>query len=263
VLLIEYLLMVVLIWYFVRPFIPARDKLKLQQALHALVTRKKSPFVEPRWMNDPWKYHAKTAKDLLVDIILEIPSLYGGIDHLEDKERFNSNLRQELQQAAYVTIIRLKRWAAKFAIAVETSRTDWQSPSSFTNDQIAGVHLKTFYLATLMIAHDSYKRISNELPLDLGIDVDDCCRKIIHCIPLFLHPSTGIFRQHLMPFPAMTAIRHLSSTRSPVLRPERDYLLSISELPEFAGMRKFMLSLEPQIFDGFGGADIDPGSKGC
>jgi hypothetical protein len=121
----------------------------------------------------------------------------------------------------------------------------------------------TFYWATLMIAHNSYQRISNELPLDLDIDVDDCCCKIIHCVPLFVHPSTGIFRQHLMPFPAMTAIRHLNSTQPPLLQPERDYLLSISELPEFVGMRKFMLSLEPQLFVGFGSAGIDSGNKGC
>lgn len=251
-----------LIWYLA---LASRlgDKLTLQQALHALVTRKRSPLLEPRWMNEPWKYHAKTAKDLLVDIILEIPCLYEGIDQLESKGYFDSKLRLELQQAAYVTITRLNRWAAKFAVSVDTSRSDWQSPSSFTNDQIAGVHLMTFYWATLMIAHNSYQRISNELSIDFGIDVDDCCRQIIHCIPLFLHPSTGIFRQHLMPFPAMTAIRHLNSTQRPILQPERDYLLSISELPEFDGMRKFMLSLEPQIFSGLGGSDKTSGNKGC
>jgi hypothetical protein len=213
-------------------------------------------------MSDPWKYHAKTAKDLLVDIILEIPSLYEGIDQLESKEHLNSNLRQELQQAAYFTITRLNRWAAKFAISLETSRPEWQSPPSFTNDQIAGIHLMTFYWATLMIAHDLYQRVSNESSINFGIDVDDCCRKIIRCIPLFLHPSTGIFRQHLMPFPAMTAIRHLNSTQPPILKPERDYLLSISEFPEFAGIRKFMLSLDPQISGGFRGSDINTEKRG-
>lgn len=208
-------------------------------------------------MNQPWKHHAKTAKDLLVDIMLEIPSLYEGIDQLESKEHLKSNLRQELQQTAYFTIIRLNQWHAKFAISLEPSRSDWQSPSRSSNDQLSGIHLMTFYWATLMIACTSYQRMSNELQLKLDIDVDDCCRKIIHCIPIFLHPSTGIFRQHLMPFPAMTAIRHLNTTRPPVLQAERDYLLSVSEMPELAGMRKFMLSLEPQIFGGFGGSDIN------
>lgn len=208
-------------------------------------------------MKAPWKLHDKTPKDLLVDILLEIPSLYEGIDELEGKERFNLVFRQELQEAARGAITRLLQWAAKFGISVDLSRPDWQSPRSFTNDEIANVHLMSFYWATLMIAHHSYRMISNEEPNTLGIDVDNFCRKIIRCIALFVHPSTGIFRQHLMPFPAMTAIRHLNSAHPLTLKPEREYLLSISTMPEFAGMRKFMTSLHPELFVGSGGIKIE------
>jgi hypothetical protein len=116
----------------------------------------------------------------------------------------------------------------------------------------------TFYWAMLIIAHDAYQTISNGQPHGLGVDSDDCCRKIVHCIPLFLHPSTGIFRQHLMPFPAMTAIRHLNSTQPSLLRPEREYIVSISGAPELAGMRKFMSSIQPHLFTGVKDTGMEP-----
>lgn len=205
-------------------------------------------MVQPAWLNDPWEVHPKTVKDLLVDIILEVPWLYEGIDEMESNQHFDSNSRQTLQQAAYSTIVRLLQWGERFAIQVVSSRPDWQHPSGFTTEEITGVYLMTFYWATLMLAHDVYLTISNGEPHGLDIDADDCCRRVIHCIPLFLHPSTGIFRQHLMPFPAMTAIRRLNSTKPSLLRQEREYLLSISETPQLAGMRKFMTSLQPQLF---------------
>ncbi|KAJ5377961.1 uncharacterized protein N7496_005370 [Penicillium cataractarum] len=218
------------------------------EALHALTTRKGTILVQPAWLNDPWEIHPKTVKDMLVDIILEVPSLYEGIDEMESNQRFDSNSRQPLQQSAYATIVRLLQWGEKFAIQGVSLRPNWQHHPGFTTEEIVGVHLMTFYWATLMLAHGAYLTISNGEPHGLDIDADDCCRKIIHCIPLFLHPSTGIFRQHLMPFPAMTAIRHLNLTHPSVLRPEREYLLSISETPQLAGMRKFMTSLHPQLF---------------
>ncbi|OOQ81906.1 hypothetical protein PEBR_41128 [Penicillium brasilianum] len=231
---------------------------RVNLALHALTTRKGSILGQPPWLNDPWEYHPKTSKDMLVDIILEVPSLYEGIDGLETKERFDSNSRQALQQAAYTTIDRLLQWGNRFACQVVSSQPDWQRLSRFTTEELTGVHLMTFYWATLIIAHDAYQKISNGEPHDLDIDTDDCCCKIIHCIPLFLHPSTGIFRQHLMPFPAVTAIRHLDSTQPSLLRPEREYIASISGAPELAGMRKFMSSLQPHLFTGVEDTGMEP-----
>ncbi|KAJ5152792.1 uncharacterized protein N7482_009270 [Penicillium canariense] len=201
-------------------------------------------------MNDPWEHHAKTPKDLLVDIMLDLPSLYQGIDEMKDRDRSITGLREELQQLASKTTGRLLQWGSEFATAVVSPRSDWQVPSNLTTDNIASAHLMTLYWASLMIAQNVYHIVFDEESDVVGIDLNDCCRNIIRCIPLFLHQSTGIFRQHLMPFPAMTAIRHLKSTRPPILKPEREFVLSLSENTEFAGMRQFMLSVQPQLLTG-------------
>ncbi|KAL4981471.1 hypothetical protein BDW68DRAFT_183463 [Aspergillus falconensis] len=49
-------------------------------------TRARSPLNDPEWKTVPWTYIAKTPKDLLADIFMEIPSLLADLDELRTAE---------------------------------------------------------------------------------------------------------------------------------------------------------------------------------
>ncbi|KAJ5692002.1 hypothetical protein N7462_001425 [Penicillium macrosclerotiorum] len=231
---------------------------RLVQAICAVLSRKKSVLSEPEWMTAPWRYHKKTSKDYILDVLLEIPSLYQKIDALNSKDSEADVTLQQLKQTSSEIMQKLQRWDSKFSIPV-SRRADWQHPDSVTTDEIVNAHIMTQFWAISMIAHDAYLQVPTNSPDDLDVDLDYCCANIVHCIPLFMHSSTGIFRQHLMPFPAARAIFHLSSTPSERLNIERAYIASICDSPVFATTRHLLSSINPSIFDDLKKAHEDVG----
>jgi hypothetical protein len=197
-------------------------------------------------MTIPWSHHRKTRKDFLIDILLEIPSLYEDIDNTILTQ---PSQRHNIQKRVSAVIGRLATWNSKFGVTLSSSVQDWRFPVSMSTDRIADAHIMTLYWATSLLAYSLYRDFSEE-PDGVSIDADDCCRSIIHCIPVFLHPSTGAFRQHLVPFPLMAAALYLKAFQPPKLPTERDYLLSLCENSVFAPMHQFMSSLRPRILIG-------------
>lgn len=228
-----------------------------EQVKCALKERKKLIFTEPAWMTDPWIHHPKTRKDLLVDILLEIPSIYEGVDNMNLQPDSSAKLRQRfhLQEMVFTVIERLYNWRSNFAVAVACIGPKWQFPSNMATNEIADAHIMTLYWASIIIAYGVRRAISNGECDAVGADSDDCCRSIIRCIPSFLHPSTGVFRQHLVPFPLIVAARHLKSIQPPKLQEESDYVRSLCENPQFTPMHQFMSSIQPQILSGLKKAD--------
>lgn len=216
------------------------------QAQYAIAARKKLIYTEPAWMTDPWSHHTKTRKDLLVDVLLEIPSLYEALDNmnLQPDKMTKLKHRRNLQTMVSVVMKRLHLWKLRHAVTVACSEPDWRFPSSIATGTIADAHVMTLYWASCIHTYHIYRIVSDGECEVVEFDPDDCCCNIIHCVPLFLHPSTGIFRQHLIPYPLITAARHLRFVQSPELQVERDFLQSLREKPEFSAMFQFMSSLQ-------------------
>lgn len=203
-------------------------------------------------MTDPWIHHPKTRKDLLVDILLKIPSLYEGIDNMNIQPDSPAKLRQRfnLLEITFTVLEELADWRSKFAVKLACIGPKWQFPSNITTNEIADAHIMTLYWTSSLIAYSIHRALSDGECDAVGVDPDDCCRNIIRCIPSFLHPSTGVFRQHLVPFPLIIAARRLKSIQPPKLQEESDYVRSLCENSEFTPMHQFMSSMQPQILSG-------------
>ena len=201
-------------------------------------------------MTEPWSHHSKTRKDLLIDIMLEIPNLYEVFDSMERQidPKIRSIYRRNLQSKLACALDNLKTWKLNGITSVGTlPGSNWQVPGKVTSDEIAEAHVLTLYWATSILLWGICQKAPNSDWETTLLDVDDHCRSIIHHIPLFLHPSTGMFRQHLVPFPLMVAIQHPSLIQKPEFQLERDYLLSLRENPGLGMMWQFIASLRPQI----------------
>ncbi|KAJ5737865.1 uncharacterized protein N7483_002990 [Penicillium malachiteum] len=219
---------------------------RMQYALYAIKTRQKCVLANSAWMCDPWTHHKKTPKDLLVDILFEFGSIYAEID----SRILSANLETKAKSQAYLEICmkmvikNLSLWNERFRDDVCIFEKDWESPKNLPVKEITAAHVMTLYWAICILAHDANRTIFGGGPTGLEIHPRDCCQGIIRCIPKFLHSSTGTFRQHLIPFPLMTAMSYLIATETDGLAEETKYVLSISQAPELASVFHFMASLK-------------------
>jgi hypothetical protein len=198
-------------------------------------------------MTIPWRHHPKTRKDLLVDILVEVPSLYEDVDRISLQTVETQQVyRQDIHARVSAVIERLEDWNSKFGVASSCAGQDWRFPASMPTDKIADTHIMTLYWACSLVVYGVHRQVTDESDI-ISVNPEDCCRSIIHCIPLFLHPSTGAFRQHLVPFPLMAAARYLISVQTPELQAERDYVQSLCENSGFAPIHQFISSLQPRI----------------
>ncbi|KAJ5626445.1 hypothetical protein N7528_003872 [Penicillium herquei] len=219
---------------------------RIHYALYGIKTRQKCVLANSAWMCEPWTYHKKTPKDLLVDILFEFGSIYVEID----RRKFSANpetkakSQGQLEMCIRMVVKTLSLWNERFTVDVPIFEKDWESPKILPVKEIAAAHVMTLYWAICILADDANRDIFGEGLTGLKIHPRDCCRGIIRCIPKFLHSSTGTFRQHLIPFPLMIAMGYLISTETFGLTEETKYILSVSQIPELASIFHFMASLK-------------------
>lgn len=201
-------------------------------------------------MTVPWAHFAKTPKDLLIDILLEFPGLYAALDELTANANIQPRKHEIIHLRSMVLQIshKLDSWKVRYGSSTLSPREGWQLPRSTGTSGISVAHVMTIYWAICILAFDAFRSIPDTDGSAIGIDPKECCRNIIHCMPLFFHLATGIFRQHLVPFPLMTAMKYLTTSEKIGLEEEIEYLVQLSKRVEFAPMRHFISSLRGDAF---------------
>lgn len=223
------------------------------QAMCALTTRKRIFLSDPAWMTVPWSQYPKTRKDLLVDILLEIPSLYESVDRMDlQDETTQFKQRHSVVKSISILTDRLNDWKEKYAST--TSEIPYSSPGeqsqtsgNIAADIIADAHIMTTYWASCILVYDLLQTVSGGECEFTGDDPDECCRSITLCLPIFLHPSTGMFRHHLLPFPLMVAARYLQMVQPMRLQEEWAHLQFLSEHSAVTSIRQFLSSMQPHV----------------
>lgn len=201
-------------------------------------------------MTIPWNHFAKNPKDLLIDILLEFPALYAEVDEMNVDANIEPRKHEILHLRSMVLQIshKLDRWRARYGSSDLSPREGWQLPRSTGASGISVAHVMTIYWAICILAFDAFQSIPGVDGSAIEIDPQECCRNIIHCMPLFFHPATGIFRQHLVPFPLMAAMKYMITSKDVGLEEEIEFLVRLSKSVEFAPMRHFISSLKGDAF---------------
>ncbi|PGG98203.1 hypothetical protein GX51_06923 [Blastomyces parvus] len=261
---------------------------RLHVAISSLLARKKCPLSRPEWKTIPWLHYAKSPKDILLDILIDIPTLYEEIDLMNElsmssaafspsssgnssedgKEGINNehNTREnEIQILRQVLIARfwdldkrLQEWYESVPIPREqaiptpypyfdnqnwkdkdTKHGFWMGEFEVTVEQLALTHTLTLYWATCILLYtvtpevlrleqnpDTLKHstINNNKAKDNVTPLPTPCfpsilparmnprryiRHLIRAIPIFLHPSIGVFHVHLSTVPLGVVAREL------------------------------------------------------
>jgi hypothetical protein len=219
----------------------------------ALQERKKSFLSDPAWKKLPWSHMQKTPKDILLDILVDVPTLFEAIDiasHCKDP-----NQKADYQERLYMEYVflekRLTHWAREFASVLITHENNALAQDVIMPQILAAAHVSTLYWVTCIIVYGFVGKVLmagyGEEPFK-GIYVDPgiFCQDILRIIPLFLHFSTGIFRVHLATPPLSVVMIYLGSLPSGEMEKEKAMLAGYLRDPSCSSMRKFIASMNPE-----------------
>ncbi|VUC20209.1 unnamed protein product [Clonostachys rosea] len=222
-------------------------------ALSALMARKRCFLSDPVWKTVPWTEHEKTPRDRLLDILVDLPAILEAIDVAQvwkdaDKKRtcFTFIVKGLLR-----LLDRMLEWHDQhFSSLEEFPRyLDEQLPEVIKVGQLAAAHVMSLYWSMCVRAVTILHKLQPPGSPRHPIDIDACCHDIVCTLRIFTHPSAGMFRQHITPFPMSTALLHLMMVEPAILRREREVLLREMGKPECDLVRMFILSLEPRAIE--------------
>ncbi|KAH8703605.1 hypothetical protein BGW36DRAFT_423160 [Talaromyces proteolyticus] len=228
---------------------------RLHLTITALKARKKSFLSEVAWKTIPWSVAKKYPKDLLVDILVDVPSMFEAIDVMmvckepTRKAQLCKRLRDH-----YLSLERsLVQWHTDFSPALINIDNETQITEVITPQMLATAHLSTLYWTTCIIIYGMVGRLlfqndDYDVLKQRYIDPGIFCRNILKIVPVFFDPSTGIFRVHLVTFPMTVVMMHLATLPSEQMMQEKALLAKYLQNPACVTIRKFVASLEPQSF---------------
>ncbi|KAK2800324.1 hypothetical protein FQN51_006232 [Onygenales sp. PD_10] len=213
---------------------------RLHLTVSAILARKRTLLSSPEWKTIPWLHHPKSLRDKLLDILVDIPTLYEEIDILnalsspptdvhrnsETQTQFNS-LHHSLLTSCWALDNLLDKWyqciplpreegiptpnTSHPTVARDNNATDTkkEEDSEFiiTLDQLALAHVFALYWATRILLCEVFTDLLPHGGLDTDdqdvrarIDPRQYIRRMVGVIPIFLHPAVGVFRVHLSTF---------------------------------------------------------------
>lgn len=235
----------------------------------ACKTRKKLFLSDTPWKTLPWAQHDKTPRDHLVDILLDIPTLFEAIDIMTSNNSppQKENLRRQVWRGYLRLDQLLVDWHTN--CAPPEAMSPWHLdgvniPQSITPDDLVGAHLMTLYWSTCILLYGFVRDVlllpsktGGSPPLPSPGSADDAstdeknpstsCRNLIRTLPLFFHPDAGTFRVHLATFPMSVASVHLNLAAGPrEMLEERETFEWCLRKPDCATIRKFMASMRPE-----------------
>jgi hypothetical protein len=220
----------------------------------SLRARKNCFLSDPAWKELPFSEIKKSPKDLLLDILVDVPTLFEAIDiisHCEDPvQRANCLERLYLE---YVSLEkRLDQWHKMFSSVLIRLERNIFVQDVVVPQILAAGHISTLYWATCIIV---YGMVAKPLMLEgygeksFGgkyVDPGVFCQNILKVTPLFLHYSTGMFRVHLATPPLSIVMIYLCSLPPEEMKEDKAILSGYLKDPSCSTMRKFLASMNPQ-----------------
>lgn len=206
---------------------------------------------EPAWKTVPWASAPKTRRDLLLDLLLDIPGI------LEDYDRMTScpddatraDERDTLVARCWELDQGLQQWASSSPrISLHDISTVPSEPSSAASShELSGLEMRALYWSGCLLLYST-------LQLALGPETEALPERTDHKLYIrnlawvirpLLKPQAGMFGKHVAVFPFAMALQF--GMISPELRGspsgERDMLLESLKGPDGEGIRGFLLSM--------------------
>ncbi|KAK4182549.1 Sterigmatocystin biosynthesis regulatory protein [Podospora australis] len=228
---------------------------RIEMALVAILQRKRLVLSTPEWKTIPFQKVPKNLKDMLVDVLVDMPDVVHAFDQMQlcrrDPNR-QAELRDKLVQKCWDLDQQLQNWLHTVCQAV---------PKMDLVTKIGQTHGLVLYWTTSLVLYTILHRASL-VPLGSGSDATDLCssskqqhldpifhaEKLAEAIPLLLQPSAGLYGWQGAELPLEVAIQHISNTPLPLtLHHDESSLDKIKALVETFRSLKQSLAKGPLV----------------
>ncbi|KAF4893460.1 hypothetical protein CGCF415_v008583 [Colletotrichum fructicola] len=193
---------------------------RMHLAIAGCMSRKRSFLSDMAWKTVPWAKIPKTRKDVMLDILTDVPALLEEVDILKSNP---SNYNCQRFMKTYQRLDReivwwLENLSPPTDILHDLHERKYKNP---TADELAVAHVMTcFWTVCILVYSQLHAVLSSTLNLP-GIEVMELsertnprtyCLLIADAVEVFFQPEAGTFGMHAAPFPIGMAIKYLMLT---------------------------------------------------
>lgn len=148
---------------------------------------------------------------------------------------------------------KLVDWHRMFGDLIVIPKQDYNAPDVVTPQILATAQLSTLYHTACVIIYGMIgKSFIGEDDLEWKYnDPFVSCKKILETTSLFLNPTVGLYRTHLITFPMTVTMTYLATVPPEDGLEEKTLLVNCLNNASCATIRKFLHSLMPQNFKVF------------
>ncbi|CAI4212420.1 unnamed protein product [Parascedosporium putredinis] len=172
---------------------------RVDMALSAVLRRRQLVLSTPEWKSVPWQRIPKNLKDILVDVLVDMPRLVEDFDNMQQctEESKKETLRLALIQKCWEHDGQLSAWFGllrQVANASNTSRPESRAKDVVT--YVAQVHGMSLFWATSLILYSILWMASGpQADLPNRTDPMQHAHRLVQAVAILLQPNAGLYGQ--------------------------------------------------------------------
>ena len=211
------------------------------------MNRKKSMLSSPEWKTIPWCEKPKNSRDLLLDILIDMPGLLEDLDALNEcpSSQERQRLRQELIGKCWMYDALLLDWANSICPSQQPFGSSYQPPEDeiVSPQQLAHAHGLSLYWTTCLLLYSTLASASGSSSILLPERTDPrvYIGSIAKVVPVLLRAGSGMYGQHIAALPLGVALQFAMATDS--MAHEQAMLVRNFEIPRGRVVNGFLLSV--------------------
>ncbi|KAL4902563.1 hypothetical protein BDW74DRAFT_180668 [Aspergillus multicolor] len=217
--------------------------------MHCLRQRKRCFLADADWKSIPWLQREKNPRDYLMDILVDLTGLFEELDNMNVLPKSDIFEREFARQSLLDGFLQIHQDLLTWQLlhAPDFEPLD-EVPYSLLPRHIAGAHLMTTFWASVIVITSNIQALCvSDEEFDPTFDLDACCANMIRTFPLFIHPSLGLFRTHVAPFPFTVALHYLCAAGPQKLVEERRIFADCLYDPALSGVQQFISNMKDEI----------------
>ncbi|KAF4833503.1 hypothetical protein CGCSCA4_v013356 [Colletotrichum siamense] len=193
---------------------------RMHLAIAGCMSRKRSFLSNTAWKTIPWAKISKTPKDVMLDILTDVPALLEEVDILKSNPSgYNcQRFMETYQRLDRETVWWLENLSPPTDILDGLHERNYRNP---TADELAVAHVMTCFWTVCILVYSSLHAVLSSTFNLPGIEVMELaertnprpyCLLIADTVEVFFQPEAGTFGMHAAPFPIGMAIKYLMLT---------------------------------------------------
>ncbi|KAK3300095.1 uncharacterized protein B0H64DRAFT_7105 [Chaetomium fimeti] len=200
---------------------------RVEMALSAILQRKRLVLGAPEWKSVPWQRIPKDFKDILVDVLVDMPGLVEDLDSMglcADASR-RAALQVEVEQKCWEHDRQLLVWLRMLSQMAVPSKQPCREPRA--EDlvvHIAQVHGMSLFWTTSLVLYSILRLVSGAGEgLPARTDPMHYARNLATSLGILLQPNAGLYGQQSAALPLEIALQYTRGISTP--SPESGALL--------------------------------------